>query len=88
MVAFSLIGPTIFLVSGQSFNQFILTLGLIILAVVLGLTAFIFIRIFFNWLQAKLENNRLFFRRSFTRNTGHLTADISQPGKGFFFRPD
>jgi len=78
-----LIGPTIFLVSGQSFNQFILTLGLIILAVVLGLTAFIFIRIFLNWLQAKLENNSLFFRRSFTKNTGHLTANISQAEKVF-----
>jgi predicted Abi (CAAX) family protease len=83
MAAFSLIGPTIFLVSGQSFNQFILTLGLIILAVVLGLTAFIFIRIFLNWLQAKLENNSLFFRRSFTKNTGHLTANISQAEKVF-----
>lgn len=78
-----MIGPTIFLVSGQSFNQFILTLGLIILAVVLGLTAFIFIRIFLNWLQAKLENNSLFFRRSFTKNTGHLTANISQAEKVF-----
>ncbi|WP_333395721.1 abortive infection protein [Microcoleus sp. N9_A1] len=83
MAAFSLIGPTIFLVSGQSFNQFILTLGLIILAVVLGLTAFIFIRIFLNWLQAKLENNSLFLRRLFTRNTGHLTANISPPEKVF-----
>ncbi len=86
MAAFSLIGPTIFLVSGQSFNQFILTLGLIILAVVLGLTAFIFIRIFLNWLQAKLENNSLFLRRFFTKDTGHLTANISQPEK-FFLEP-
>ncbi|MEG4520350.1 MULTISPECIES: abortive infection protein [unclassified Microcoleus] len=82
MAAFSLIGPTFFLVSGQSFNQFILTLGLIILAVIFGLTAFIFIRVFLNWLQAKLENHHL-FRRSFTRNTGHLTANISQPEKVF-----
>ncbi|MEG4086765.1 abortive infection protein [Microcoleus sp. POL10_C6] len=68
--------------SGQSFNQFILILGLIILAVVFGLTAFIFIRIFFNWLQAKFENNRLFSTRSFTKNTGHLTAN-SQAEKVF-----
>lgn len=83
MAAFSLIGLTIFLVSGQSFNQFILTLGLIILAVVFGLTAFIFIRIFLNWLQGKLENDHFFLKRSLTRNTGHLTANISQAEKGF-----
>ncbi|MEG4504576.1 abortive infection protein [Microcoleus sp. F6_B4] len=83
MATFSLSGPTFFLVSGQSFNQFILTLGMIILAVVFGLTAFIFIRLFLNWLQAKLENHRLFFRRSFTKNTSHLTANISQPEKVF-----
>ena len=83
MAAFSSIWPTFLLVSGQSFNQFILTLGLIVLAVVFGLTAFIFIRIFLNWLQAKLKNPRLFLRRSFTRNTGHLTANISQHEKIF-----
>ncbi|MEG4809748.1 abortive infection protein [Microcoleus sp. F8-D3] len=83
MATFSLSGPTFFLVSGQSFNQFILTLGMIVLAVVFGLTAFIFIRLFLNWLQAKLENHRLFFRHSFTKNTGHLTANISQPEKVF-----
>ncbi|MEG4200345.1 abortive infection protein [Microcoleus sp. Pol12A5] len=82
MAAFSLIGPTIFLVSGQSFNQFILTLGLIILAVVFGLTAFIFIRIFLNWLQVKFENYHL-FRRSPLRNNGHLTANIAQPENVF-----
>ncbi|MEG4043506.1 abortive infection protein [Microcoleus sp. Pol17_C1] len=82
MAALPWIGPTIFLLSGQSFNQFILTLGLIILAVVFGLTAFIFIRIFLNWLQAKFEKHHL-FRRSFTRNTGHLTANISQPEQVF-----
>ncbi|MEG4442617.1 abortive infection protein [Microcoleus sp. AT9_B5] len=83
MATFSLSGPTFFLVSGQSFNQFILTLGMIVLAVVFGLTAFIFIRLFLNWLQAKLENHRLFFRRSFTKNTSHLTANISQPENVF-----
>ncbi|MEG3908188.1 abortive infection protein [Microcoleus sp. w2-18bC1] len=82
MAAFSLIWPTFFLVSGQSFNQFILTLGLIILAVVFGLTAFIFIRIFLNWLQAKFEKSHL-FRRSTTKNTGHLTANFSRPEKVF-----
>ncbi|MEG4244628.1 abortive infection protein [Microcoleus sp. MON2_D6] len=69
--------------SGQSFNQFILTLGLIVLAVISGLTAFIFIRIFLNWLQAKLEGNRHFFIRSFTRKTGNSTAHISEPEKVF-----
>lgn len=83
MAAFSWIWPTIFLVSGQSFNQFILTLGLIVLAVISGLTAFIFIRIFLNWLQAKLEGNRHFFIRSFTRKTGNSTAHISEPEKVF-----
>ncbi|MEG4004520.1 abortive infection protein [Microcoleus sp. Pol11C1] len=69
--------------SGQSFNQFILTLGLIILAVIFGLTAFIFLRVFLNWLQAKLENHHLFFRRSSTKSTGHLIAKIPQPEKVF-----
>ncbi|MEP6521131.1 abortive infection protein [Microcoleus vaginatus DQ-U2] len=86
MAVFSLIGPTIFLVSGQSLNQFILALGLIILAVVFGLTAFIFFRIFLNWLQGKLENTRLFFRRSFKKNTGSLTANISPP-ENIFLEP-
>ena len=81
-----MIGPTIFLLSGQSFNQFILTLALIVLAVISGLTAFIFIRICLNWLQAKLEENRHFFRRSFKRNTENLTANISEPKK-FFLEP-
>ncbi|WP_333157868.1 abortive infection protein [Microcoleus sp. Pol14C4] len=59
-----------------------MTLGLIILAVVFGLTAFIFIRIFLNWLQTKFENYHL-FRRSSIKKTGHLTANISQPEKVF-----
>ena len=78
MAIFSLSGPTFFLISGQSFDQLILTLGLIVLAVVFGLTAFIFIRIFINWLQAKLEkSNRHFFRRSFKRKTDNSTANLS-----------
>ncbi|MEG4424820.1 abortive infection protein [Microcoleus sp. D3_18_C1] len=60
-----------------------MTLGLIVLAVISGLTAFIFIRIFLNWLQAKLEGNRHFFIRSFTRKTGNSTAHISEPEKVF-----
>ena len=83
MDTFSLSGSTIFLISGQSFDQLILTLGLIILAVVFGLTAFIFIRIFFNWWQAKLQKNNLFFRRSFKRNTDSSTAHISEPENVF-----
>ncbi|MEG4497247.1 abortive infection protein [Microcoleus sp. F10-C6] len=83
MATFSLSGPTIFLISGQSFDQLILTLGLIVLAVVFGLTAFIFIRIFLNWLQAKLEKNHLFFRRSFTRKTDNSTANSLEPENVF-----
>jgi hypothetical protein len=83
MAVFSLIGPTIFLLSGQSFNQFILTLALIVLAVISGLTAFIFIRICINWLQAKFEENRHLFRRAFKRKTGNSTANISEPEKVF-----
>ena len=58
MAAYSLIKPTIILLSGQSFEQLILTLGLIALVVVFGLTAFIFIRIFLHWWQDKLEIGR------------------------------
>ncbi|MEG4941035.1 abortive infection protein [Microcoleus sp. F4-D5] len=86
MATFSLSGPTIFLISGQSFDQLILTLGLIVLAVVFGLTAFIFIRIFLNWLQAKLEKSNLFFRRSFKRTTDNSTANISK-AENVFLEP-
>jgi predicted Abi (CAAX) family protease len=55
MVAFSFIQPTIILLSGRFFDLLILGLGLIILAVVFSMTAFIFIRIFINWWQAKVE---------------------------------
>src|SRR4028118_2207202 len=83
MAVFSLSVPTIFLLSGQSFNQFILTLALIVLAVISGLTAFIFIRICINWLQAKLDANRPLFRRPFKRKTGNSIANISESEKVF-----
>jgi predicted Abi (CAAX) family protease len=83
MAVFSLNGPTIFLLSGQSFDQFILTLALIVLAVICGLTAFIFVRLFLNWLQAKLDGNRHFLRRSFKRKAGNSPANISEPDKVF-----
>ncbi|MEG4107997.1 abortive infection protein [Microcoleus sp. S13_C5] len=83
MAAFSWIWPTIILLSGQSLDQLVLTLGLILLAVISGLTAFIFIRIFLNWLQAKLETNRHFFIRSFKRKAGNSPANISEPDKIF-----
>ena len=83
MAAFSLIWPTFFLLSGQSFNQFLLTLALIVLAVISGLTAFIFFRICINWLQAKFEENSHFFRRSFKSKTQKSTANISEPEKVF-----
>ena len=83
MAAFSLIWPTFFLLSGQSFDQFILTLALIVLAVISGLTAFIFLRICINWLQAKFEENSHFFRRSFKSNTENSTANISEPENVF-----
>src|SRR5688572_25810391 len=83
MAVFSSIVPTIFLLSGQSFNQFILTLALIVLAVISGLTAFIFIRICINWLQAKFEENRHWFRRAFKRKTGNSTTNISEAEQVF-----
>lgn len=58
MVAYFFVWPTTLLLSGQSFDILILGLGAIILAVVFGLTAFIFIRLFIHWLQEKIEANR------------------------------
>ena len=78
-----MIEPTFFLLSGQSFNQFILTLALIVLAVISCLTAFIFLRICIIWLQAKFEENSHFFRRSFKSNTENSTANISAPENVF-----
>ncbi|MEG4286913.1 abortive infection protein [Microcoleus sp. A006_D1] len=92
MAAYSLIWPTIILLSGQSLERFILTLGLIAVAVIFGLTAFIFIRIFLNWFQAKFEHNRHFFRREFKKIAGNSTANLSEPENVFleplFFESD
>ncbi|MEG3897850.1 MULTISPECIES: abortive infection protein [unclassified Microcoleus] len=77
------IRPTIILFSGQFFERLILTLGLIVLAVIFGLTAFIFLRIFLNWLQAKFERNRHFYKRQFTTKTNHSTAHLSEPENVF-----
>lgn len=58
MVVSSLIWSTIILFSGQSFDQLILGLGLIVLAVIFSLTTFIFVRILINWWQTKAEQKR------------------------------
>ena len=60
MTVFFVVLPKILLLSGQFFEQLILGVGLIILTVIFGLTIFIFIRIFINWLQTILEQNRLY----------------------------
>ncbi len=54
----SFVLPKLILMSGQIFEQLILGLGLAILTVIFGLTIFIFIRIFLNWLQTIAEKNR------------------------------
>ncbi len=53
-----LVLPKILLLSGQFFEQLILGLGLTVLTVIFGLTTFIFIRIFINWLQTISDKNR------------------------------
>jgi predicted Abi (CAAX) family protease len=83
MAAYSSIGPTIILLSGQSLEQFLLTLVLTALAVIFSLTAFICIRLFITWSQAKLEKNRHFFRPKFKKKAGNLTANITQPENVF-----
>ena len=83
MAAYSLIRPTIILLSGQSLEQFILTLGMMVLAVVFGLTAFILIRIFINWFHAKLAENRHASIPKFTKKTGNSNANLSKPEKVF-----
>lgn len=83
MATFSFIEPTIILLSGQSLDQFVLTLGLIVLAVIFSLTAFIFIRVLLNWLQPNLEVNRPFFKLPFKKKTGNSAANISEPEKVF-----
>ena len=86
MAAYFFIAPTIILLSGQSFEQFILTLGLIALVVIFGLTAFIFIRLFMNWLQDKSARNRDFYKRQFKGKTGNSTASIAK-SKNVFLEP-
>ena len=83
MAVFYFIAPTIILLVGQSFEQLILTLGLIVLAVIFGLTAFIFVRIFLNWLQGKLQRHPQFARLSFKRKSGNSTANLSEPENVF-----
>ncbi len=77
MAAHSSIRPTIILLSGQSLEQFILTLGLTALAVIFSLTAFIFLRLLLNWSQAKLEESRYFFKLKLKKNAGNLSANIT-----------
>ncbi|MEG4573615.1 abortive infection protein [Microcoleus sp. N3A4] len=85
-MAFSAIGLTIILLSGQSLDQFILILALIVLAVISCLTAFIFIRLFLNWLQVKLEEKRHFSRPQFPKNPGKSTANLSD-SQNLFLEP-
>ncbi len=77
------IQPTIILFSGQFLEQLILTLGLILLAVVFGLTAFIFVRIFLNWWQGKLERSPKLARLSLKRKSSNSTANLSEPDQVF-----
>ncbi|WP_293337829.1 abortive infection protein [Microcoleus sp. CAWBG58] len=86
MAAYSLIWPKIILLSGQSLEQFLLTLGLTALAVIFGLTAFIFVRVLVNWLQDKLEENRHFLSFKLRPKTRHSTANIAA-GKNVFLEP-
>ena len=86
MAAYFLIASTIILVSGQSFEQFILTLGLIALVVIFGLTAFIFIRIFLNWLQDKSARNRDFYKQQFKGRAGNSTTSLAK-SENVFLEP-
>jgi predicted Abi (CAAX) family protease len=86
MAVYSLIEPTIILLSGQSLEQFLLTLGLTALAVIFCLTAFIFVRVFVNWLQDKLEENRHYLTQKFSPKARHSTSNIAA-GKNVFLEP-
>ncbi|MCU0547339.1 MAG: abortive infection protein [Oscillatoriaceae cyanobacterium Prado104] len=55
MVLYFWVCPAIVLLVVRSFDILILGVGVIILAVVFGLTAFIFIRLFISWIQGKIE---------------------------------
>jgi predicted Abi (CAAX) family protease len=81
MVSFSFIQPTIILFSGQSFDLLILGLGLIILAVIFSLTAFVFIRIFLNWWQVKVDK-----KHQDIKNNSYLIDSISR-SKNQFLEP-
>jgi predicted Abi (CAAX) family protease len=78
MVASSSIRQTIILLSGQSFDRLILSLGLIVLAVIFFLTAFIFIRILINWWQTKAEQKHQLGSRAIGKNDGYLTDSIDR----------
>ncbi|MEG5137755.1 MULTISPECIES: abortive infection protein [unclassified Microcoleus] len=86
MAASSSIRPTILLLAGQFFEQFILTLLLTVLAVVFGLTVFICIRIFINWLQDNLEENRHSFRAKLAKRSRYSTANFAA-AKNVFLEP-
>ncbi|MCC3535137.1 MAG: abortive infection protein [Microcoleus sp. PH2017_25_DOB_D_A] len=86
MAAYSLIWPKIILLSGQSLEQFLLTLGMTALAVIFGLTAFIFVRVFVNWLQDKLEEKRHFLKLKSPLKNRDSTANIAA-GKNVFLEP-
>ncbi len=86
MAAHSSIWPTIILLSGQSLEQFILTLGLTALAVIFSLTAFIFLRLLLNWLQAKLEKTCYSFKLKLKKNAGNSSANITEP-ENIFLEP-
>ncbi|MEG3860734.1 abortive infection protein [Microcoleus sp. herbarium12] len=83
MAAHSSIWPTIILLTGQSLEQFLLTLGLTALAVIFGLTAFIFVRVFVNWLQDKLEENRHYLKLKSKKNARRLDTNIKEPENVF-----
>lgn len=63
--------------SGKFFEQLILGLGLVILTVIFGLTFFIFIRIFLNWLQTIAEKSREYSIPQVKKN--HSTSNDSNP---------
>ncbi|MCC3530419.1 MAG: abortive infection protein [Microcoleus sp. PH2017_22_RUC_O_B] len=86
MAVYSSIWPTIILLSGQSLEQFLLTLGMTALAVIFGLTAFIFVRVFVNWLQDKLEEKRHFLKLKSPLKNRDSTANIAG-GKNVFLEP-
>lgn len=86
MAVYSLSEPTIILLTGQSLEQFLLTLGLTALAVIFCLTAFIFVRVFVNWLQDKLEENRHYLTHKLRPKSRHSTANIAAE-KNVFLEP-